>query len=120
MQIDVEAARKAVEEHVAKPLGISVTEAAIGIFRVANSDMSNALRYVSVSRGRDPREYALMAFGGAGAIHAPVQASDLGISTVLVPRYASVLSALGALIADYKVSRVRSLMKPTSEVSLDS
>ncbi|UGS38433.1 hydantoinase/oxoprolinase family protein [Capillimicrobium parvum] len=119
MRLDVDAARQAVETHVGAPLGVSATDAAIGIFRIANSDMSNALRYISVSRGRDPRDYALMAFGGAGAIHAAVQASDLGLSTVLVPRHASVLSALGALIADFKVSRVRSMLRAWEDVDLD-
>ena len=81
--------------------------------------MSNALRYISVSRGRDPRDYALMAFGGAGAIHAGVQAMDVGIKTVLVPRRASVLSALGGLVADFKVSRIQSFVRSAVSVNLD-
>ncbi|WP_084145472.1 hydantoinase/oxoprolinase family protein [Amycolatopsis jejuensis] len=111
MALDRAAAEAAFAEHVAKPLGISVTEAAVGVFRIANSDLANALRYVSVKRGRDPRNYALMAFGGAGAVHAGVQAVDLGIKTVLVPRNASVLSAFGGMVADFKVSRVRSYVR---------
>lgn len=111
MELNRAAAEKAFDEHVAKPLGISVTDAAIGVFRIANSALSNALRYVSVKRGRDPRNYALMAFGGAGPVHAGVQATDVGIKTVLVPRNASVLSAYGGLIADFKVSRVRSFVR---------
>lgn len=119
MKLDRDAAMRAMEEHLAKPLGISPLEAAIGIFRIANNDMSNALRYISVSRGRDPRDYALMAFGGAGAIHAGVQAIDVGIKTVLVPRRASVLSALGGLVADFKVSRIQSFVRDAASVNLD-
>ncbi|MGW4202697.1 hydantoinase/oxoprolinase family protein [Streptomyces sp. NPDC004726] len=116
MSLDREAAIAAFETHVAHPLGISAVEAAIGVFRIANSDMSNALRYVSVSRGRDPRDYALMAFGGAGAIHAGVQAVDLGIKTILVPRNAPVLSAFGGLVADFKVSRVQTFLRSADRV----
>lgn len=119
MKLDRDAAMRPMEEHLAKPLGISPLEAAIGIFRIANNDMSNALRYISVSRGRDPRDYALMAFGGAGAIHAGVQAIDVGIKTVLVPRRASVLSALGGLVADFKVSRIQSFVRDAASVNLD-
>ncbi|MBB3664446.1 N-methylhydantoinase A [Prauserella sediminis] len=116
LSLDRAAAERAFEEHVAKPMGISVLDAAVGVFRVANSEMANALRFVSVSRGRDPRDYALMAFGGAGAIHAGVQAVDLGIKTVLVPRKAAVLSAFGGLVADFKVSRIKSYVRAAESV----
>jgi len=119
MALDRAAAERAIARHVAEPLGISAQEAAVGIFRIANNDMANALRYVSISRGRDPRDYALMAFGGAGAVHAGFQAADVGIKTVLVPRSASVLSALGGLISDFKVSRIRSFLRPAGEVDLE-
>ncbi|WP_329064098.1 hydantoinase/oxoprolinase family protein [Amycolatopsis sp. NBC_01480] len=119
MALDRGAAVAALEKHVAQPMGISPTDAAIGVFRIANSGMSNALRYVSVSRGRDPRDYALMAFGGAGAIHAGVQAADLGIKTVLVPRNASVLSAFGGMVADFKVSRVQTFLRSMEAVGAE-
>jgi N-methylhydantoinase A len=119
MALDRPAAEAAFAEHVAEPLGISVTEAAVGVFRIANSDMSNALRYVSVKRGRDPRNYALMAFGGAGAVHASVQAVDLGIKTVLVPRNASVLSAYGGMVADFKISKVKSYVRSMEAIDPD-
>jgi N-methylhydantoinase A len=119
MSLDADAAADAVERLVAAPLGMSISDAAIGIFRIANSSMSNALRYVSVSRGRDPRDYALMAFGGAGAVHAGVQATDLGMTTVLVPRNASVLSALGGLVSDFKVSKIQSFVHGSDTLDLD-
>ena len=120
MALDDAAARRAVEEHVAEPLGISMVDAAVGIARIANNSMANALRYVSVSRGRDPRDYALMAFGGAGAISAGVQAVDVGIKTILVPRSASVLSALGGLMSNFKVSKIQSFVCGSADVDLDA
>jgi N-methylhydantoinase A len=119
MTLDRGKAERALATHLADPLGISVEDAAIGIGRIANNAMSNALRYVSVSRGRDPRDYALMAFGGAGAISAGIQARDLGIKTILVPRTASVLSALGGLLSDFKVSKIQSFVARSDSVDLD-
>jgi N-methylhydantoinase A len=77
-----------------------VEEAAAGILRVANATMSRAVRVVSVERGYDPRDFALVAFGGCGGLHACEMAEDLGIGTVLAPRLAGALSALGMLLAD--------------------
>jgi N-methylhydantoinase A len=119
MSLDADAARAAIEEHVAQPLGIATVDAAAGIARIANNSMANALRYVSISRGRDPRDYALMAFGGAGAISAGVQAVDVGIKTILVPRSASVLSALGGLMSDFKVSKIQSFIASSADVDID-
>ena len=104
MTIDDGLAERAIERHVGRPLGIDTIEAAIGIARIVNNNMSNGVRYVSVARGHDPRDFALLAFGGAAPAHAPVQARDLGIRTILVPRAAGVLSAYGALLSDLKVS----------------
>jgi N-methylhydantoinase A len=104
MTIDRARAEAAIERHVAEPLGMGVVEAAVGIARIVNSNMSNGIRYVSVARGHDPRDFALLAFGGAAATHAPVQARDLGIRTILVPRAAGVLSAYGTLLSDLKLS----------------
>jgi N-methylhydantoinase A len=98
MRIDVERAGAAVDR-VAKRLGLSRTAAAEGILRVANANMERAIRVVSVERGHDPRDFALAAFGGCGGLHACEIAASLGMSTVLVPRYAEALSALGMLLA---------------------
>jgi N-methylhydantoinase A len=85
---------------VAKPLKLSLHADAAGIVRVANANMERAIRVVSVERGYDPREFALVAFGGCGGLHACEVAVELGIRTVLVPEHAGVLSALGMLMAD--------------------
>ncbi len=85
-----------------KKLGLQAEEVALGIVRVANAEMVRALRVISVQRGLDPREFALLAFGGAGGMHACTLAEELGMSTVLVPRAGGVLSALGLAISDLR------------------
>ena len=87
-------------DRIAKSLRLSRKAAAEGIVRVANANMERAIRSVSVERGYDPREFALVAFGGCGGLHACEVAADLGIRTVVVPEHAGVLSALGMLMAD--------------------
>jgi N-methylhydantoinase A len=119
MKLDVDAARQAIEERIAKPLGLDTIEAASGIFRIANNSMSNAIRHVTVARGRDPRDFALCVFGGAGPIHAGEQAPDLGIKTILVPKAASVLSALGNQLANFKITKVQSFIRPTDQIALE-
>jgi N-methylhydantoinase A len=103
MQLDIDAARAAIQTHIADPLGIDAGAAAWGIHAVANSNMEAAMRVISVERGRDPRRYALVAFGGAGPLHAARLARALRIPTVIVPRGAGVGSALGLLSADSRV-----------------
>ncbi len=99
MRIDVAAAERAVAS-VAAELGLDTVSAAAAILRVANSNMERAIRAVSVERGEDPREFPLVAFGGCGGLHACDIAEELGIRTVIVPRMAGALSALGMLLAD--------------------
>ena len=97
--IDAERAGEAVDR-VASALDLSRTRAAHGILQVANANMERAIRAISIERGYDPRDFALLAFGGCGALHAAEIAGQLGIRTVIVPRHAGVLSALGMLMAD--------------------
>jgi N-methylhydantoinase A len=91
---------QAVFEELGDKLGIGSREAAAGVLDVANANMARAVRVVSVERGYDPREFALVAFGGAGPLHAAAVAADVGVPEVLVPRAAGVLSALGLLVSD--------------------
>jgi len=111
LDADVGDVRDAVAEHVADPLDTGVEAAAQGVLDVANANMERALRVVSVERGYDPRDFAMVAFGGAGPLHATTLAEALDVPRVVVPRTAGVLSALGLLISDvlydYSVSRVR-------------
>lgn len=107
MKLDREAAIAAIETRVANPLCLSVTDAAYGIYRVANSIMSNAVTVVTVQRGLDPRGFAMIVAGGAGPIHAVPIARELGIDTLLVPRESSVFCAAGMLLSDLKHTYIR-------------
>lgn len=100
MRLDVAAAERAIDEHCARPLGMSVRQAAQGIIDVANASMVRALRLVTVQRGHDPRDFVLVAFGGAGPLHAGALAAELGFQRVVIPPHPGVLSARGLLLAD--------------------
>jgi len=104
MTIDAGRAAAAIDriaqELKTKTLKLDRESAAAGILRVANANMERAIRAVSIERGRDPRDFALVAFGGCGGLHACEIAAELGIRTVIVPQYAGALSALGMLMAD--------------------
>jgi len=100
MRLDASAAADGIARKIGEPLGISAQEAAWGIHLVATSNMENALRLVSVERGRDPRRYALVAFGGAGPLHAARMARSIGIPSMIVPYGAGVGSAIGLLEAE--------------------
>ena len=95
-------AREAISGAIAQPLGLGLEEAAGAIVKVANANMSDAVRLVSIRRGLDPRDFALIAFGGAGALHGAEVARELGIPTVLVPPTPGVTSALGCLLVDIR------------------
>ena len=95
-------AREAISGAIAQPLGLGLEEAAGAIVKVANANMSDAVRLVSIRRGLDPRDFALIAFGGAGALHGAEVARELGIPTVLVPPNPGVTSALGCLLVDIR------------------
>ncbi len=99
MPLAPEPARRAVTDHIARPLGMDVTRAAWGIHRIVNENMANAARVHLVERGTDPREYAVFAFGGAGPVHAYGVAALLGAPAIIVPPGAGVASAVGFLTA---------------------
>jgi N-methylhydantoinase A len=99
LSLDPDLAVRAVEEKVAKPLGLSLRQAALGIHRVVNVQMAEGIRLVSISRGVDPRGFSLMPFGGGGALHATALARELGMRSIVVPRYPGVLCASGLLSA---------------------
>jgi N-methylhydantoinase A len=100
LPLDAAAARAAIERDLAAPLDTSVEEAAFGMLRLASATMMRAIRAVSVERGRDPRQFALLAFGGNGPLFAARIASELGIGQVIVPPMPGVFSAFGLLVAD--------------------
>jgi N-methylhydantoinase A len=118
MPLDVEAAEESVQKHIADPIHTTVIEAADGIINVVNANMVRAIRRVTVERGYDPREFALMAFGGAGPMHAVAVAYEIGIPTVIVPTSPGMLCSFGLLFTDVRTDYVRSLSMIPSETTL--
>jgi N-methylhydantoinase A len=116
MQLDVEGARRAIEERCAKPLGLSVTEAAYGIVEIANAAMVNALHLISVQRGYDPRDFVLVGFGGAGPVHANAIAAASEMPTLLIPPSPGIFSATGLLATDLKRDAARTMLRPFDEL----
>ncbi len=123
MRLEIAQAAEILQREIAKPLGLTLEGAAWGVHSIANANMERAMRIVSIERGRDPRRYALVAFGGAGPLHACRLARAMEIPRVIVPRGAGVGSALGLLVADKKVdqglTRVMRLNEATPEAIAD-
>src|SRR6185436_16922131 len=107
LALDLGGARRALEEKVAGPLGLSLDEAAWGIHQIVNENMANAARVHAVERGKDPRALPLFAFGGAGPVHALGVAAALGAPAVWAPQGAGVISAAGFLTAPLAFDFVR-------------
>ena len=118
--VDAELARRSVADHVAGPLGLDLLAAAFGIHQIANATTMRALRQVSTERGRDPREFTLVAFGGAGPIHAAGLASELAIGSVVIPPLPGLFSAMGLLFSGIEHHAVRSCLLSRQELSADA
>jgi N-methylhydantoinase A len=114
--LDAEAARAAVGR-LAEQLGLGLLDCAEGIRRVANAEMVRALRVMTVERGVDPRELALLAFGGAGPLHAAAIAGELGMTRILCPRASGVLAALGLVVSDRRRDAQRSVLLSGDELT---
>lgn len=117
MKLDVEAAREAIEAHIARPLGLSLEEAASGILRVVNANMVRGISVGSIEKGYDVREFSLVPFGGAGPLHAVEMAQDLGMRRVIIPPYPGTFSALGLLVADIRYDYVTTLAEAAAAVA---
>ena len=115
-----EAARAAMEDQIARPLGLSVEEAAEAVVRIANTHMAGAIRMVSISLGADPRDFALFAFGGAGPLHAVALARELAVPRVLIPARPGITNALGCVVADLRHDFVRTLNRPLDHVNIET
>ena len=123
LPIDAGASRRSLEERVARPLGLSLEHAAWGARQVAIANMIRAIRAVSSERGRDPRDYALFAFGGNGALFAAGMAAELGMETIIVPPAAGLFSAFGLLYAEieHHYSRtVRRVLRDADPAAIDA
>ncbi len=106
------------EEQLGGPLGLGAEEAAAAVLRIANDRMAGALRMVSLSRGHDPRDFALFAFGGAGPLHAADLALELGIPRVIVPARPGITNALGCMVADLRHDYVRTINTPLAALDV--
>jgi N-methylhydantoinase A len=116
MKLDLIAAGRAIEDRIAHPLGLSVTEAAVGIHSIVNESMAAATRMYIAEKGRDPRRYGMIAFGGAGPVHAYGLAKLLKLKRVICPLGAGVTSALGFLVAAPAIDYVRSYVSRLENV----
>ena len=118
LRLDAAAARDAVRRAVAEPLGISVEEAAAGIIEIANSNMRGAIRVTTVEKGLDPRDFTLIAFGGAGPMHACAVARETSIRRVVIPPHPGITSAVGLLMTDIRHPMLAPYIVPTEDADL--
>ncbi len=107
--LDKDVALAAIQSKIATPLNIDVYEAAEAIIKVANAKMAGAIRLISIERGHNPKLFALMPFGGGGALHAGALMQDIGLAAAIVPRYPGVNSALGCVMSDLRHDEVRTM-----------
>ena len=117
-EVDLERVRRAVREKVGDAFGMTAEEAAMSIIRVADSNMFNALKLISVRRGYDPRDFAMVAFGGGGPMHCAYLARELNVRKVIVPVAASVFSAWGMLMTDLRHDYIQTKICRMNEVAL--
>lgn len=110
-------ARQAIDQHIAQPMGLTVEQAAGGIIRVVNANMIRGISTSLVKRGYDLREFSLLPFGGAGALHAVELAQEMNMRRVIVPPYPGTLSALGVLVADTRYDYVSTLVKEEGQLT---
>ncbi|MCI4431382.1 MAG: hydantoinase/oxoprolinase family protein [Burkholderiales bacterium] len=115
--VDMAGLRAALLAQVGTPLGLDATAAAAAVLRVANDKMAGAIRMVSLSRGHDPRDFALFAFGGAGPLHAVALARELGIPKVLIPARPGLTNALGCVVADLRHDFVATINQPLTALT---
>lgn len=108
--LDNKKAEKALQQHIAKPLDISLQDAAYGVSAIVNQNMANAIRRITIEKGYDPRDFALICAGGAAGMHIISLAEEMGIKTVLVPKIASCLCAFGQIISDIKYNYLATQM----------
>ena len=114
--VSLDDVRSAIDKKIAQPLGLSVEEAAAAILTIANNKMAGAVRMVSISRGHDPRDFSLFAFGGAGPLHAVAIARELGIPKVLIPARPGITNALGCVVANVRHDFVNTINSPLDNI----
>jgi len=116
LTLDIQAARAAIKFHLADPLGLSIEDAAYGVREIANVNMARAIRTVTVERGKDPRDFALLAFGGSGPAHAADLAQTLNIPSILIPRAPGVFTAMGMIAGAVERYFIRPIARPLDQL----
>ncbi|MFQ5662615.1 MAG: hydantoinase/oxoprolinase family protein [Terriglobia bacterium] len=119
MKLGVELAAQAIQQKIASPLGLSLQEAAHGITRLADTNMINAIRQVTIERGHDPRDFSLLCYGGGGGLFAAALAQELKVPHAIIPVGPAVFSAWGILNADFREDVVRTSVVPTARLSVE-
>lgn len=117
-QVDMKRVEQTIDEKVARKFDMTAEEGALGIIRIANANMLNALKLISVRKGYDPRDFTLVAFGGGGSMHAPALAQELGVKKVVVPVASSVFSAWGMLMTDLRHDYIQTYINQLEKVAL--
>jgi N-methylhydantoinase A len=117
-QLDTSRAAQAISTRVGDPLGLSSVEAAKAMVEVANAKMAGSIRMISVERGHDPRDFVLVAFGGAGPLHASALLRALGLSRVLIPYYPGLTSALGCIMADARHDFLQTINRRVADLDM--
>jgi N-methylhydantoinase A len=117
-EVNLDSVKNAIIAKVSKQYNLSAEEGALGIIRIANSNMLNALKLISVRKGYNPREFTLVAFGGGGSMHAPALAKELGVKKVVVPVASSVFSAWGMLMTDLRHDYIQTFIKRLNEIDV--
>ncbi|MBI3325894.1 MAG: hydantoinase/oxoprolinase family protein [Nitrospinae bacterium] len=118
-RLDVERAKQAIATQIGEPLGLDPYEAAFAIVEVANSKMGGQIRLISIERGHDPREFALIMYGGAGPLHANAVLKQLGLAKAVIPYYPGLTCAIGCLMADVRHDFLRTLNKRLDHLALE-
>lgn len=116
--VDMNNVKEAIQKKIGDHFGITAEEAALGIIRIANSNMLNALKLISIRKGHNPQDFTLLAFGGGGSMHAPALALELGVKKVIVPIASPVFSAWGMLMTDLRHDYIQTYIKRMNELSL--
>ncbi len=119
MSLDKKAAEKVIRDSIAKTFDLGIAEAADSILKVANANMCDALRLISVRRGYDPRDFALVAFGGAGGMHGAYLAKEMDIPMLIIPPYAGVAAAMGCLMVDVQHDITKTFMANAKKITVD-
>ncbi|MGX7107469.1 hydantoinase/oxoprolinase family protein [Hutsoniella sourekii] len=118
-EVNMDSVEECINNQLAKPLKVTTEEAALGVIRIANSNMLNALKLISTRKGYDPKDFSLVAFGGGGPMHAALLGAELGVKKVIIPLASSVFAAWGMLMTDLRQDYIRTSIQDFTEDTID-